>query len=280
MRRRVIMTGTNGFIGSRLKNKITEMGYDVITIGKENWKQSLCDLWMSPTIRPGEVEAIFHLGANAAVSYNKFDIWEDNYHTTKKLMEFAKSYGVSKFIFSSTSALYGNGDMPVNHYGWTKLVSEDYGHSYLENSNTIFIALRYFNVFGPGERRKGDWSSLILQSYLNERRLKLFNDISRDYIHVEDVINANLYALRHLTSSGTFEVGTGISTTPADFVRYGGADISKFEVIKCPIENLQKYTCANPNKFMYGWKPLWTTEEGAKSYGEYIRNGSWEYDRI
>ncbi len=275
--KKIIMTGTNGFIGGQLKKRMSQMGYQILSIEKDNWKSDLCGMWMDPLIRPGDIMGIFHIGANTSVQYKDSDLWEDNYYLSKQIMKFAYEYRVPHFIFSSTSALYGNDGIPCNHYGWSKLVTEDYGLSYFQNSDTNFISLRYFNVFGPGEKHKGKLSSVILQSYTNNL-FSLFKGLSRDYVHIEDVVNANLYALRHLTSSGCFDVGTGISTDTVELVSYANPDWKNIPIIESPYENIQTYTCANPNNFMYGWQPLMSTKDGSISYGEYIRNGGWEYE--
>ena len=275
--RKVVMTGTNGFIGGQLKRRILQMGCDVISIEKKTWKKDLCNLWMDPLVRPGDISCIFHNGANTSVQYREPDIWEDNYYLTKQLMKFAYEYKVPKFIFASTSAIYGNDDFPCNHYGWSKFISEDYGLSFFDHTETKFIALRYFNVFGPGEKRKEKLASVILQSYLNEE-FTLFEGISRDYVYITDVIGANVYAFRHMNSSGCFEVGTGVATETGKFISYANPKWKQIPVVECPYENIQNYTCANKNNYMYGWKPQYTTEEGAREYGEYIRNGSWEYE--
>ena len=99
--KKIIMTGTNGFVGGQLKRRILQMGYDIITIEKETWKQDLGNLWMDPLVRPGDIDGVFHNGANTDVQYMKPDIWEDNYYLTKQVMQFAYEYEVPKFIFSS-----------------------------------------------------------------------------------------------------------------------------------------------------------------------------------
>ena len=120
-------------------------------------------------------------------------------------------------IYSSSAANYGErGENPSNLYGWSKYTAEDY---VISNGG---IALRYFNVYGPGEENKGSMASVALQmtrNYKEGKEIKLFpKKPKRDFVYIKDIISANLYAFENFNSlSGKYyEVGSGESRTFED----------------------------------------------------------------
>ena len=102
-------------------------------------------------------DGIFHIGAISDTTLqdcNEMLYW--NYTLSKKLFDLARKYD-KKVVYSSSAATYGLGNgIPTNIYGWSKQLAEEYGLK----ANEKFVALRYFNVYGPGEEHKGKMASL------------------------------------------------------------------------------------------------------------------------
>ena len=108
-------------------------------------------------------------------------------------------------IYSSSAANDGDNGLPSNFYGWSKYVTEQYGLSQVDK----FYALRYFNVYGPGEEHKGKMSSVAYQAW-KKGSFKLFDGKpQRDFVYIDDVVNATLLPIFEKCRSGIYHVGTG-----------------------------------------------------------------------
>ena len=159
--------------------------------------------------------------------------------------------------------------LPMNIYAWSKYVAEQY---IIQNGG---IALRYFNVYGPFEEHKGAMASVAYQMYmknLNGEKIKLFPDKpKRDFVHVDDVARANLFAFTHYNDlyGKVYDVGTG---TPHEFEKI--MELLKIEYTyhdKSVIpEGYQFYTSSDPYKWMPSWQPIYDLENGIDHYKAYL----------
>ena len=251
---RVLITGTNGFIGSNLKEYFDnplEMNEDVL-VTKE---------WLDEN----NPYAVLHVGAcsntlETDVNY----IMKVNFESTKILTDWCKANNRC-MIYSSSAASYGtNGEHPSNLYGWSKYVAEQY---VISNGG---IALRYFNVYGPGEEHKGNMASMAYQM-MKAGSAKLFpGKPKRDFIYVDDVAIANLHAFAHynVLSGKKYDVGLGEAHSfeyiaDALEIPYTYHDPSAIP------EGYQFHTCSNPRNWMPGWAPEYsikTTLQLCKTY--------------
>ena len=256
--KKYIVTGTDGFIGKKVAKAIEASGNDVISITQFNgW-----DLELSDKVK--ECDGIFHIGAISDTTVqdaNKMLYF--NYTLSKRLFDLARKYD-KKIVYSSSAANYGSGDgIPNNIYGWSKLLAEEYGLKACEK----FVALRYFNVYGPGEEHKGKMASVAYQSYL-QGDFKLFpGEIRRDFVFIDDVVEANLQAMK--LDRGLFDVGTGNAEKFEDLV--GGMNIQFDYHTEDKIPKwYQFFTQADRKKFIPGWEPLYNVKKGTKLYREYL----------
>ena len=174
-------------------------------------------------------------------------------------------------IFSSSAANYGmNGKYPSNLYGWSKYVAEDY----VPKSGGI--ALIYFNVYGPGEENKGAMSSFLYQAYVNrnhgEKVLLFPGGPTRDFIYIKDVVGANLYAMENFLdlAGAYYDVATGFSRLFEDVLNLAGIEFAYSDESKIPA-GYQFYTCGNTKKWMSGWEPHYSLEEGVADYLTYLQ---------
>jgi ADP-L-glycero-D-manno-heptose 6-epimerase len=269
---RALVTGFEGFVGSNLFRDLQSKGYEVFGIDKEyldydEWEQELNRRLDS--IGP---DVIFHVGAcSDTLSLDVQDMMIKNYESTKVLVDWTKRNN-KKIIYSSSAANYGiNNRYPSNLYGWSKYVGEGY---VVSNGG---IALRYFNVFGPGEENKGKMSSFYYQTFLKINRgevVRLFPlKPSRDFIYIEDVISANLHALANYEKlvGNYYEVSTGISETFENFIFSLSDEYAYMDESDIPV-GYQFYTCGNKSKWMDGWQPRSNLKESTQKYNTYLVN--------
>jgi len=228
---------------------------------------------------------IFH---QAAISdtrvYNQEIVLRTNVNSFYDLLEIAKK-DHAVLVYASSAATYGNlpspqtvgKEAPENPYGMTKLLMDQIAYRYVnENPDMTIVGLRFFNVYGPREIYKAKTSSMVIQlghQILDGRAPRLFegsDQILRDFIYIEDVIQANIKACNP-KNNGTYNVGTSISRSFQDI-----ADILQKELdtnlgteyFDNPFDGYQLNTQADitSTKANLGFEPNFSLEEGIKTY--------------
>lgn len=267
---RILVTGDKGFIGSNLKRVIeSDPNYNVFGLDEKlfqskNWRQELelflCGVY--PLF-------IFHVGACSDTLNRDVEfMMKRNWEATTIISDWAAQDNIP-VVYSSTAALYGDSNDNLNLYAWSKYAGEKH---VLANNQ---IALRYFNVYGPGEENKGKMSSVAYQTYLKYRKgekVQLFpGRPTRDFIHVEDVVNANLHAIVNYEQlkGSWYDVGSGESNSFESVLDYLEIPYTYTEESQIP-ENYQYYTCASKQNFMPGWEPLLNLKNGIENYKSYL----------
>ena len=261
---KIIITGTKGFIGSNLK-KVLSDHYEIIEINEDvfrtiSWREEvLRNFWL-------DIKAVFHVGAcSNTLEQDVNYIMTVNYEFTKHLVNLCRDKKVP-LIYSSSAANYGeNGENPSNLYGWSKYTAEDYVVS------DGGIALRYFNVYGPGEENKGKMASVAFQmTQRNQegKEIKLFpKKPKRDFVYIKDIISANLHAFENfsLLAGRYYEVGSGEARTFEDVLNILQIPFGYHSPDDIP-KGYQFYTQSLKTKWMKGWKSEWNLERGLRDY--------------
>ena len=284
----IVVTGAGGFIGSVVVGYLNSQGItDLILfddlptgnqyknlIGKQYISLHSTDEMLTDA---EDIEYVIHLGANSnTLERDWASLYKTNVCSTRRWNQFCAENNIP-FIFASSAAVYGNGQGPMNHYAFSKAVSENEING---------VVLRLFNVYGPNEYHKGRMASTIMHWYnqIQETgQYKIFEgsrQLRRDLIHVEDVAKT-IYHFVLNYQPGTYDLGTGVSVdfeTVADTVaatmskgnknfiimpedlkaqyqkdtkadttalRNFGVDVSKFLTIKNGIENYVEYLNSN-----------------------------------
>jgi ADP-L-glycero-D-manno-heptose 6-epimerase len=268
---KILVTGDNGFIAKRLISKLdrnfTVFGIDVDDfMNSEDWQKELASIVadLSPDV-------IFHVGACSDTLEKDVNyMMKLNYESTKILASYC-SYTECKLIYSSSAANYGSdGKHPSNLYGWSKYAAEDVV------TLTGGVALRYFNVYGPGEEHKGQMASVAYQSYLKHKageRVILFpKNPTRDFVHVDDIVYANMHAWAHYEyfKGNHFDVGSGESRSFEDVLNLMQIPFEYADESQIP-EGYQFFTVSNSNEWLSGWTPKHNIDTGVPEYLDYLK---------
>jgi UDP-glucuronate 4-epimerase len=259
MVRKVLVTGGAGFIGSHLVDSLLQDGYDVSVIdnfdsfypreykernieghrGLERYRLFEADIRdrqkimeIFETVQP---EVVVHLAAKAGVRpslRNAVEYFDVNVMGTTHLLDAAVQSGVKKFVFGSSSSVYGlnqkvpfnEGDptlQPASPYAASKVAGEALCYSYNNCYKLPIVALRFFTVYGPRQR-----PDLAIHSFtrkiMNGHLIQLFGDgtTSRDYTFVTDIVTGIRLAMEYSTDGyEVFNLGNDMPTQLIDMVR-------------------------------------------------------------
>ena len=257
--KRVILTGWNGFVGRNIKMKLEE-DFELILIENDFIERPDWEKELEYSVECTDV--ILHIGAISDTTLqDSTEMLRYNYVFSKELFDLAQKYE-KKVIYSSSAACYGDGGgMPMNIYGWSKLMAEQYGMAKCDD----FVALRYFNVYGPGENHKGKMSSVALQSWNGEINKLFPKKPKRDFVYIDDVVSANIFAMINNISKGIFDVGSGEQSTFEQILEILDKKVDYHEKSFIP-KSYQSSTLANRNKFLPEWSPKYSLEQGLKKY--------------
>ena len=252
-----IVTGIGGFIGSHLAEVLLQKGYTIIGIDQFNdyydpsfKRENAKQLLQYPAFKLIEadiqtlnwhdlledVEVVYHQAAQAGVRASWGDGFrnytERNINATQIMLEAAKeAKSLKRFVFASTSSVYGNAEtmptpeticpQPVSPYGITKLAAERMCWLYQQNFGVPVTALRYFTVYGPRQRPDMAFHKFFKAAILNES-ISIYGDgqQTRDFTFVSDIVAANLLAGEVPEAIGeVFNIGGGCRVVLADVLQ-------------------------------------------------------------
>lgn len=251
----ILVTGGAGYIGSHTVAELLDLGEEVVVLdnlqtghkgallGGKLYEGDLRDKeLLSKLFSENKIDAVIHFAANSLVGesmQNPGKYYDNNVFGTLSLLEAMKDAGVSKIVFSSTAATYGEpekvpieeGDRtePTNVYGETKLMMERMMSWFDKVLGIKYVSLRYFNAAGAHEsgkigedhRPESHLIPLVLQTALKQRpHIAVFGEdyatpdgtCVRDYIHVSDLADAHVRAVNYLregNDSNIFNLGNG-----------------------------------------------------------------------
>jgi UDP-glucose 4-epimerase len=240
--RNILVTGSEGFIGSNLCDKLENLGYtaipmDIKTIGDIR-SQEQCNDFVN------EIDVIIHLAAlvdvQESIRIPKY-YHKTNIGGTLNLLYAAEFFKVERFIYISSAAAIN----PTSPYGIQKLASEMYCNFYYKHYGLPTISLRLFNVYGTGNG-KGVIDKWITQIKAGERPLVNGGTQTRDFVYVDDVIE-NI--IEHIDGSdtGVVQVGTGVETTITNLCKtllsVMGSNLKP--IVEKPLSGEIEHSCAD-----------------------------------
>jgi len=238
-----LVTGAAGFIGSHLVDTLIKEGHRVIAVDDESadnkfyWNKKATNHKTSVNCYDclfyimKDVDVVFHLAAESRVQkclHNPIQAAKTNVVGICNVLQSASDNGVKRVVYSSTSSAYGlSEDVPnkedakvdcINPYASTKVAGELLCKNYSELFGLETVIFRYFNVYGDRSPVKGQYAPLVgrfLDQHKKGELLTIVPDGSqrRDYIHVSDVVEANMVAgfKKDINSGEIYNVGTGVN---------------------------------------------------------------------
>lgn len=243
-----VVTGNTGFIGTELTTDLLKKGYKVTALSRnqektksftQNFDPNLhlinCDILKQDSLEEvfkkiSPVDYVFHLAGQtyAKALSNPQIYFQNNFMGTLNMLECCRNFGVKKFVLSSSIAVYGLSAnqsspqylpvdekhplKPFDFYDVSKYHAEELCRFYLDRFDIKSIILRYSRVFGP-KMEKGLISQAIKKALTNES-IEVFGDISTDFVHVNDVVKANIASIKkEFSDLQVFNIGSGNELT-------------------------------------------------------------------
>jgi nucleoside-diphosphate-sugar epimerase len=266
---KILVTGHKGYIGSHLFLELQDLGYDVIGIDLKDGEDIL------HCLPDKSVDFVFHLAACPRVGYSvekpSYTL-KQNVLVTSTLLEWAKDHSIKRVIFSSSSAVNGNGDgVPTSPYGLHKLMNEMECRLYSELYGLDTVCLRYFNAYSEDQQFGGSYSTAIcawMEMIKRKMPLRIDGDgeQTRDLVHVEDIVRVNIRAMQSNKkfNGKAYSVGSGESVS-MNYIKNYINKHNKVEWVNAPARiGDVKHTKANISETMkdLNWKPSVSIEEG------------------
>jgi len=305
--KRFLVTGGAGFIGSHVVDQLV-LGHsgEVIVVDNfvrgrmENLEQALkskvvrierADIRHPCEIRHlfEGVDGVFHLAAIRITrcAANPRECLEVLIDGTFNVLEAAVGAGVKKVVFSSTASVYGMANAfptpeihhPYNNdtwYGAAKLACEGMLRSFKAMYGLNYIALRYFNVYGPRMDVHGKYTEVIirwLEAFDRNERPKVFGDGDQtmDFVYVEDVARANLFSMRSEVTDEVFNIGSGKETSLVELLEVlsEAAGVNGIEPEFLPARQVnpvaRRLAAVEKAKSLLGFRPGTALDEGLRN---------------
>ncbi len=310
--KKVLITGASGFIGSHTVEVALERGYSVRAFLRYNSTGYVGNLrFLGKKLKDVEifwgdirdytsvlravkgVDFVIHLAAQISVPYsfqNPIDFAMNNVVGTTNVLKASVECGISKFIYTSTSEIFGGSDEPLNEdslrvpkspYSASKVGADAMVKSFFYTYDLNTIIIRPFNTFGPRQSVRALIPWIIYQA-LRSDEVRLGNlEPRRDFTYVRDTVDGILLALERKTEGGEeINLGTGRSMSVMEVVEVISDILGKrlkvkvMEELKRP-KKAEVYNLTADNskaKRILNWEPKWSFEEGVRETVEYVRS--------
>lgn len=306
---KVLVTGGAGFIGSNIAHSLVEQGEDTIVLDSliTGDERNVADIKKGITFINGDirdtktaqsavkgVDFVLHQAALNSVPRSikmPRETLDINVMGTLNLLIAARDEGVKRFVFASSSSVYGNTptlpkmeDMPLNPmapYPTSKLACELLVRQFSELYGLDTLSLRYFNVFGPRQNRKSEYAAVIpkfITTMLEGKKPTIYGDgmHTRDFTYVQNVVEANLLATKAKKCGGAaINIATGRQITLNRLVEIINECLgTKIEPLyAAPRQGDVVHALADVSKAkaLIGYEPKYTVEDGLKKTIEWFR---------
>lgn len=302
MKKKILITGVAGFIGSKLAKRFSEEGYNVFGIDDlssgnlskvpKNVNFIKLDLANKNKLKliPKECKLILHLAGQSSgeVSFESpIDDLKRNTFSTLNLIHQGIENNFKKIIFASSMSVYGDYKIklkenlnlkPLSCYGISKLCSENYLRVF--SKKIPYLIFRMFNVYGPGqdlENLKQGMLSIYLSQAINEKKIivKGSQERKRDFIYIDDVVEIWFRSVQIPNlNNDTFNLGTGVATSVKSLLNIMKKCLENFSIVqKESTKGDQNFVCADNNKLIkkFNFKNFVTLKTGLKKFIDSVR---------
>jgi len=318
----ILVTGGAGFIGSHLCERLLKAGNNVLIIDNLNnfynpeikernlkeirstmpsygklkiYKTDIRDLEdIEPAFKENKIDSIIHLAAMAGVRPSISDplLYTDvNIKGTVNLLELCKRYNVKKFIFASSSSVYGNNekvpfseddnvDFPISPYAATKKAGELICYNYHHLYDMSIICPRFFTVYGP--RQRPDLAIHKFTDYIfKEKEIPFYGDGSteRDYTYIDDIVDGIMKSIEWISGKekkyGIFNLGEARTISLKHMVETLERIIGKEAKVKAmpmqPGDVMRTFADVSKAKRILGYSPTTSFEKGIEKFVEWYK---------
>lgn len=281
---RAVVTGGAGFIGSHLVKRLVDEGNHVTVIDNfstgslDNLKGVHCRIIkanITQSLPEIEHDVLFHLAAPVSVAESLQN--PRKYHTeigdgTSSVVYWSIANGATSVVVASTAAVYGDTQdlplgedrnlKPMSPYAEAKLMSESVVEDLVNDFEINGTALRFFNVFGEGQRDEGGYLSVIpifRKLWEQNKPLTIRGDggQTRDFVWVEDVVDALIKAYLLGKGFNVYNVGSGEETSVIQIAETFGGEVQYIPSIPEP---RRSWSCISKIQHDLGWKPTISVE--------------------
>ena len=292
---KVLVTGGTGFIGTEVVKQLHVKGYEITILDKKDKPSELeyvkyikGDL-SSPArcvMACANQDYVIHLAAKARIPesfINPDEYFDSNVTGTRNILTAASAVGIRKFVFASSSSVYGNNTPPnkpthkpdpLNYYAMSKLFGEHLCRQYKIMFNLNYNILRFFTVYSENQPTSllfGKFASLVKEG----KPVTIHGDgeFKRDYVHVSDVATACITSMESRVQNDTFNVGTGTSisvNTVVDVLKTFVPTLTAINVEKPRGYAPETLADISKTKNLLNWSPKVKIEKGLTDMFEEI----------
>lgn len=306
---KILVTGAAGFIGAHVASALLKRGDEVVCIDNFNdyYDPTLKEARVSALLGDyksvwhrvdiGNIEAIkkvfsdnkfdavCHLAAQAGVRYSleRPELYvQSNVVGTQNVVQHAIASGVTKFIFASSSSVYGNNkklpfseidpvEKPISLYAATKRSGELLLHAYHSLHGLNVTCLRFFTAYGPWGRPDMAYFKFA-KAIVADQSIDVYNNgaLKRDFTFIDDIVSGVLLAIDHTSGFEVINLGNSHPVELGNFIeileRELGSSVKKNMMPMQPGDVLATYADITKAKSMLNWQPTTSIEEGLKKF--------------
>lgn len=283
--KQVIVTGSNGFVGKHLADRLESFGADVVRVSRKS--ESNVDVTDRTSLTPffeKQPSVVFHLAGESLVENGQdhpYETFQTNFTGTLNILELSRVFHIPRIIIASTAHVYGKGNPPFSEddppqpsrpYETSKTITDLLAQSYADSFNLGVVIPRFANIYGPGDTNGTRLIPKALRHALAKKPIPMWGGTAkREYLYIDDAVDAYLLlgALSDtkLERNRIFNFGTGFPISVRALVEKIGTLTGRAILIRAVSEErkseiLDQYVSWEKARRVLGWSPKVTLAEG------------------